>query len=506
MRLLLAAIRHETNSFSPLPTPFEAFFPEGQPVSSEAVRAAHQGAETAFGGLLAAADGAGAEIALPLFADALPSAPASAATLDRLIALLLAGAADPPDGLLLDLHGAMTLDDGSDGEARILRAVRARWPDVPIALALDFHGNLADEVITLATIVCGYRTYPHVDAYETGLRAARLLFATLAGKLRPVIALCRVPVLPQMLAQATALEPMCSAIALAQALTDGQAVVDVSVFGGFPLADSAVTGPSVVVIANENILVAQDVGRRVAQVLWDGRASLVDARVEPVAITLSRARTLPPPVMLADCGNNAGAGGTCDTMTVLAAMLDAGMRDIIAGVYWDPAAVEHLLRAHRGEEATIDLGGRHQYPDDPTGPLRLTGRVRRITDGRFRALGPVYPGMLIELGTCLVFDTGAAQLVIAQRRVEGFDAGMFTHVGLDPAAARYVLVFSRVGFRAGFARYGESTLLVHGPGAATADFGRLLFRHLSPLFPLHDGAGLAYHCNPDNDPRSERAT
>ena len=30
--------------------------------------------------------------------------------------------------MLLDLHGAMTLEDGSDGEARILRALRARWP------------------------------------------------------------------------------------------------------------------------------------------------------------------------------------------------------------------------------------------------------------------------------------------------------------------------------------------------------------------------------------------
>ena len=77
----------------------------------------------------------------------------------------------------------------------------------------------------------------------------------------------------------------------------------------------------------------------------------------------------------------------------------------------------------------MTLGGRHRYADDPTGPLRLTGRVRRVTDGRFHALGPVYPGMLIELGTCVVFDTGAATLLVAERRVEGFDAGMFTHAG-----------------------------------------------------------------------------
>jgi microcystin degradation protein MlrC len=491
MRVLLGAIRHETNSFSPLPTPFASFFPDAEPVTGGAVLAAHEGAKTAFGGLLDAAREIAATITLPLFADALPSAPASAATLDRLIDLLLADDADTPEAILLDLHGAMTLDDGSDGEARILRAVRARWPEVPIALALDFHANLAQEVVDRATIICGYRTYPHVDAYETGLRAARLLFATLAGTLSPVVALRRVPLLPQMLRQVTSEEPMRAAFALAQAATDGRDVVDVSVFGGFPLADSAVTGPSVVAIGNDAAAVAR-IASRIATVLWDGRARLVDDDAEPIASTLARASTLDSPVILADCGNNAGAGGTCDTMTVLAAMLAAGMRDIVAGVYWDPAAVAALQRAHPDEDIAVTIGGHHRYADDPTGPLRLTGRVRRVTDGRFHALGPVYPGMLLELGTCVVFDAGAATLLIAERRLEGFDAGMFTHAGVDPALARYVLVFSRVAYRAGFARYGESRLLVHGPGAAAAAFDRLPFRHLPrPLYPLHDGAAAA---------------
>jgi microcystin degradation protein MlrC len=489
LRVLLAAIRHETNSFSPLATPFEAFFPEGVPVVGAGVLAAHDGARTAFGGLLDGARAAGAEVALPLFADALPSAPASPATLDRLIALLLAGADAPPDALLLDLHGAMTLADGSDGEARILRAIRARWPTVPIALALDFHANLSEEVIHLATIVCGYRTYPHVDAYDTGRRAARLLFATLAGELAPVQALCRVPVLPQMLRQVTDDEPMRSANALAQALTDGRDVVDATVFGGFPLADSAVTGPSVVVVGGARREAATVAARRIADVLWAGRARLADSGAEPIEATLRRAAALAPPVILADCGNNAGAGGTCDTMSVLAAMLAAGMCDIVAGVYWDPDAVSVLQDAPPHQAVTATIGGRHRYADDAPGPLRLRGRVRRVTDGRFRALGPVYPGMLIELGTCVVFDVGAATLLVAQRRVEGFDAGMFTHAGVDPAAARYVLVFSRVGYRAGFARYGNRQLLVHGPGAAAAALERLPFRHLPPsLYPLHGGA------------------
>ena len=82
-------------------------------------------------------------------------------------------------------------------------------------------------------------------------------------------ALCRVPVLPQMLRQVTDDEPMRSANALAQALTDGRDVVDVTVFGGFPLADSPVTGPSVLVVGGAGRAAAADAARRIAAVLWD---------------------------------------------------------------------------------------------------------------------------------------------------------------------------------------------------------------------------------------------
>ena len=82
-------------------------------------------------------------------------------------------------------------------------------------------------------------------------------------------------------------------------------------------------------------------------------------------------------------------------------------------------AVARLLHERPGDEVTLVLGGHHRYSDDPVGALRLTGRVRRVTDGRFHALGPVYPGMSIELGACVVFDIGTAQLVLAATMFAG---------------------------------------------------------------------------------------
>ncbi|MEY4862237.1 MAG: hypothetical protein RLZ51_332, partial [Pseudomonadota bacterium] len=60
MKLLLASFKHETNTFSPVPTPAERFFGY-RPVmlTGEAAMAAHRGTGSALGGFLTVAEQAG---------------------------------------------------------------------------------------------------------------------------------------------------------------------------------------------------------------------------------------------------------------------------------------------------------------------------------------------------------------------------------------------------------------------------------------------------------------
>jgi len=62
-------------------------------------------------------------------------------------------------------------------EGELLRAC-ARWPPrLPIAVGLDFHAHMTSRMIDNATVITGYRTYPHVDMAETTARAGRTLLA-----------------------------------------------------------------------------------------------------------------------------------------------------------------------------------------------------------------------------------------------------------------------------------------------------------------------------------------
>ena len=105
------------------------------------------------------------------------------------------------DGIMLDLHGAMVTESHEDGEGELLRRIRAIDPTTPIAVSLDMHANLYDAIIDNATVVTGYRTYPHIDTYDTAKRAGEILLAAMRGEVRPVMAWGNVPMLPHVMRQ-----------------------------------------------------------------------------------------------------------------------------------------------------------------------------------------------------------------------------------------------------------------------------------------------------------------
>src|SRR5690606_20066302 len=121
---------------------------------------------------------------------------------------------------------------------------------------------------------------------------------------------------------------------------------------------------------------------------------------------------------------------------------------IVAGPFWDPGTVDVLARAGVGSTCTVDVGGTTDMPAIGLAgmPLRLTGKVLNVTDGKFTVTGPMFTGMQISLGRTAVLDTGRAVVVITEKPQEPFDAGVFTHAGIDPFRKKYILVKSKQHF------------------------------------------------------------
>ena len=486
MRLLLAMFKHETNTFSPLVTDL-ARFAEWSLHWGEDARAAYADTRMPLAAYMKLAAERGAEIVVPVAAEAMPGGKVTRDAYERIAGAMLAALDDTVDGALLDLHGAMVAEHTDDGEGELLARLRAKRPDLPIAVTCDLHANLSDAMVRHSTALIGYKTYPHIDMYEVAERVGRVVLDAMAGGRRPVQAWAPTRLLSQTLRQGTADEPMKSHVARAAELENEPGVLCASVFGGFALADIPIAGASTIVVADGDAALATRAAQDLADRVWNARKEHIYVH-RPLAAAVAQAKAInTAPIVLLDHADNVGSGGTADVMKVIGATLKAGLDKVAVAAVWDPAAVRAMFAAGAGSTLTLDLGGKTDMPGvDLAGePLRLTGTVQNLADGKWRVEGPMYTGVRVDTGPTAVFRTGGMEIVVTSRHHEPWDTGIFSANGIDPAARRFLLLKSRIHYRAGFAPLARATFTLDGEGATTSDNSKLAYRNLTrPIYPL----------------------
>ena len=546
-RVVLAMMKHETNTFSPVPTDLARFSKGAErPLEGESVLAAYRGTGSCIAGFIDVAEAAGAEIVPSIAANAPPSGPVQSAAYEYICDAILESVAGGCDAILLDLHGAMVTERHEDGEGELLARIRATAPDVPIGVTLDMHANLYPALVEHPDVIAGYQTYPHIDYHETGVRAARPIFAMLRGETRPVAAWGNRPMLPHVMRQGSDDFPNRELQARVREM-EAEGAIAASLFTGFPHADITNAGLSCVVVTDGDRTAAERMRDELLDFAWTNREAFV-YRIEPLTDSIARAReaagdagaigaeadsntpgadnasasgTAPAsghgaasgdgpgagrisvrgvgpeagdvpargegPVILLDHYDNAASGGTMDSMTVLRAIVESGLGDVAVFAIHDPGAVRELIRAGIGTETTVMLGGKIDMPSIGLAgePLEVRGRVRLISDGRFRNLGPAGTGIEMNLGPTVVLDTARVEIVVISRHHEPNDLNCFLSLGIDPRTRRFLMLKSRIHYRAGFADIARQVIECAGTGVCTSDYDMLDFRNVRrPIYPL----------------------
>jgi len=491
MRIVIAQMKHETNTFSPVPTPLARFSASGKrPYEGAEIREAFQGTGTAIGAFLDLAERAGAEMVLPVAGNAAPSGRVERAAFEYMAGRIVEAAAQGCDAILLDLHGAMVPEGFDDGEGELLARIRKVAPTAPIGVALDMHTNLFPAMAVHATVIAGYQTYPHVDMYDTGMRAGRPVIAMLEGRAKPTLAFGHRPMLPHVMRQASLDSPNREIQERAKQM-EKAGTLAASFFVGFPHADIPYAGSSAVVVTDGDAARARRECDELLAMAWSERAKFVYS-VEPLEASLKRASQIAArPVMLLDHYDNCASGGTMDTMTVLGAILDARLEDVAAFAIFDPAAVKKMQAAGTGANVTLALGGNLDMPalGLKGTPREVSGKVKRLIGGQYRNEGPMAKGDAGNLGPSAVLDTGRCEIAVISRHTEPYDMGSFRALGIDPASKRYVMLKSRVHWRAGLGPLAKAVVECAGTGVCTSDYSQLKFARVRrPVYPLDEEA------------------
>lgn len=489
MRLLLAMMKHETNTFSPVLTDLARFSRAGGPrpdVGAAAV-AAYRGTGTVTGAYIEIAEREGAGFELAIAADAWPSGPVEDEAYEAMSGTILSAVKRGGwDGILLDLHGAMVTKSHEDGEGTLLARIRAIDAKTPIAVSYDMHANVYAEMVEHANVVAGYQTYPHIDMHGTGRRAGDALVRLIKGQAQPTTAWGRLPMLPHVMRQGTADEPNRSLQARCQAM-EAEGALCASLFVGFPHADISNAGLSVVVTTDGDMALAERWRDELLQQAWDAREAFV-YQLEPLEQSVARAKAMTEgPVFLLDHYDNAASGGPMDTTRVLAEIMRQQLDNVAVFGIYDPQAVRQCIEAGIGATLTLPIGGRLKMPmcPEPSEPLQVTGRVRTIFDGKYRAKGPMAAGTQQDMGHAVVLDTGRVEIVLFSRHVEPFDVNTLLSLGIDPMQKRYVMLKSRIHWRAGMRHLASAVVECAGVGVCTSDYGQHRFERLRrPIYPL----------------------
>lgn len=414
-----------------------------------------------------------------LHAGALPGGPVEAGVYTALKAEILdrAAAAGPLDGLLLDIHGAMSVDGLTDAETDLARSLReVLGPRTLFSASMDLHGNMSRDLAGLLDLLTCYRMAPHEDAWETRERAARNLVIRLRAGGRPRKAWVPVPVLLPGEKTSTRIEPARSIYARIPRVTAMDGVLDAAIWVGYAWADEPRCHAAVVVTGDDAAVITEQ-AHRLARAYWDARhAFAFVAPTGSIEECLGQAvASGHRPFFISDSGDNPTAGGAGDVSYTLGRLLatgavTSGVVEVFYAAIVDPAAVAAAMAAGEGAEVTVAAGGK--IDSRPSGPVTVSAAVRALL--RDDPAG----------GDIAVLAAGGLRLILTSRRKPYHLISDFTALGLDPAAADVVVV------KAGYLepelyQAAAGWLLALTPGGVDQDLLRLGHRRLArPIFPF----------------------
>jgi microcystin degradation protein MlrC len=484
MRIVTGTISHETNVLSNIETDLEQFR-KRRLLYGEEVFDFFRGTKTPVGGLLDGCERHGFELIPTVFASATPSGTITAEAFDTLLGDILEGIreAQPFDGVALHLHGAGVSENHVDIEGHTLSEVRKLIGDKPLVSTFDLHANNTRLMVENADVLIGYDTYPHVDGYERGLEAVDVMARLLEGRLKPTKAFRQPPMMPALQVQFTGRYPMNKLIEEAHRMEEMEGVETITVAAGFPWSDFEDVGLSFIVTTNGDQELADQLADELTDLAWGMRRDFL-VKTTPMREALRKVKASEGgPFILADIGDNPGGGAPEDGTVVLRAVLEEGLEGGVFAVMWDPEAVEKASAAGLGNEVTVDLGGR---TDEMHGaPLRVSGTVETLSDGKWIVKGPMGTGSESDMGATAVLLVGGNEVIVTSKRLQPMDLELYRSLGIEPSERRFIVVKSSVHYRAAHEPIAEEVIELDTPGLTSPRLAGFGFKNLRrPIFPL----------------------
>ncbi len=477
MKIFVAGLETETNSFAPFPT-IDSDFEIAVNATEKDLNSSGPQRWLAQCQMLAKEDGF--ELVQSLFAAALPAGKTLTSTYRNLKQQILKDlkAALPVNLALLKLHGAMMSYDCDDCEGDLLQDIRKLvGSEAIISVALDPHTHLTTKMSSNADILVCYKEWPHIDIAETLDCAYKTGVAAIQGEVSPCITVIDLQTLAFFY---TLTEPMKSIIAEFRKLENDPDILNISLVHGFHLADMPDIGAKLVITSNnqpeKGLLIAQQLAEKLLAVRGKTGPDLdsIDTVIEKL-LGCSEF-----PVIIADTGDIPGGGAAGDGTQLLSALLECGISDIAYLYLWDPMAVAATINLDVGTRLQLRIGGK---------ATRFSGQpldVEATIVGQFpNHFVKGSNGLFDMTSDVVIIQVKGVQIAISSERLIAYQSEHLTALGMEPARKKAIIVKSAGNHCSGYLEVAASFLYASSPGTTSQDLDPLNYKKLTrKLWPL----------------------
>ena len=481
-KILIAEGKQEVSSFNPVPSHYHDF-----DVSvGEAILTEHRGGQKEIAGALSVFEARSDIELVPTYSfRAITSGGTlAAADFERIADAFLSSikAAPPVDGVYFSLHGAMSAENEADPEGYLLAETRRILGEtVPIVISLDLHGILTDRMLQHSNALTVFHTYPHVDFFDTGVRAAKLLLKIMEEGVKPVIAKVDIPALVRGDELITETGLFGRSIRAAQAIEESPGGLAAGMFIGNPFTDVPDLRSNSLVITDNDPEMAQREALELATGFWQVREKLqapLKSLDEAVRIAFDTEGT----VIFSDAADATSSGASGDSNAIMRALLEAGYKGRVLLPIVDPAAVEKAFAAGVGASIQTSIGG--ALDPGRFSPVTVEAKVRLLSDGDFinESHGSVW-----HSGPSAVLQTETMIIVATSRPVSLYDRSLFLAHGQNPQDFDLVVVKSPHCQHRFFEAWAARLVNVDAPGSTSANLPTLGHTQCQrPIFPLDE--------------------
>jgi microcystin degradation protein MlrC len=380
------------------------------------------------------------------------------------------------DAIYLSLHGAGVTTTREDPEVELLRAIRKIQPTVPIGASFDLHGNLADELADYLTMASVYRTYPHIDMRETAWRVLSVLERTVKGEIKPVCRILNEGLLLPSFNMRTKDGPMRALQEFAAIQRQEPGVLEATVFGGFPFANTPGTGGCALVVTDGDSTQADRIAHTLGDELKHRQPEFMIS-LPSAGAGIAHALWSNKPGLLAvtDPADNPYSGGINDTPEMFRALVAAKPnRPVVFAAFTDPEVVDMAWRAGVGQNlGAIALGGK--VMKDYGAPVEVEATVAKLTDGTFRNIGPMETGIELRCGRTALLQSGNIRIIVTEHVAPANDPAFFHLHGIEIEKENLLFVKAKNHFRAAFDSICAEIIDIDAPGPACLDMTMLPF-------------------------------